>query len=86
MNVISNLSKIDRILPGDKFTWNFDISCRSGRTIPKGSVAEVIEKSGMTPHNEIMECGYNLLIKTAGAVSIWATFEQCYSRGLLTKI
>ena len=83
---IPNLSNIDPILPGDKFIWKFDISCRSGKVIPKGSIAEVIEQSGMTPHNEIMERGYNLLVKTANGVGIWATFEQCFSRGLLDKI
>lgn len=77
---------IQPVLPGDRFIWKYDIICRSGKTIPKGSEALVIEQSGMTPYDEIMERGYNLLVKTANGVSIWATFEQCVSRGLLDKI
>ena len=86
MDIIENQNPISPILPGDKFIWKFDVHCRSGNIQPKGSEALVIEQSGMTPHNEIMARGYNLLVKTVHGVSVWSTFEQCVSRGLLIKV
>ena len=86
METICNHKNIAAILPGDKFIWKYDVQCRNDLVIPKGSIAEVIEQSGMTPYNEIMERGYNLLVKTIFGVSIWSTFEQCFSRGMLDKI
>lgn len=81
-----HLTNIEPILPGDKFIWKFDVHCRNGKVIPSGSEALVIEQTGMTPFNEIMKRGYNLLVKTVNGVSVWSTFEQCFSRGLLDKV
>ena len=86
MRVITNVRPVPPVEEGTVWEWNFDISCRNGKTIVKGSRAEVIERTGMTPHGEIMEGGYNLLVHTANNTSVWATFEQCVSRGLLTRI
>jgi hypothetical protein len=82
---ISNHKPIDKVNVGDEFIFLYDISCRNGKIVPKGSKCKVIEYTGMTPHNEIMDRGYNLLIETVHGVSVWSTFEQCVSRKLLDK-
>jgi hypothetical protein len=86
MKTISTINSISPVEEGSVWEWNYDVYCRDLNVIPKGSRAEVIERTGMTPHDEIMERGYNLLIHTANGTTVWATFEQCVSRGLLKRI
>ncbi len=86
VKVLANLKPIPPVEEGSVWTWNFEISCRDGSVIPKGSRAEVIERTGLTPHGEVMERGYNLLVHAANGTSVWASFEQCVSRDLLTRV
>ena len=71
---------------GSVWEWTSDVRCRSGYIMKKGSTARVIERTGMTPHGEVMDRGYNLLVETNWDVTVWATFEQCISRGLLRRV
>ena len=77
---------IPEVLEGEVYEWTQDLPCRSGQTMVKGSLARVIERTGMTPYGEIMARGHNLLIDTNGKTTVWATFEQCVSIGLLKKV
>lgn len=86
IRTISPLITIDPVEEGSEWEWTSDVSCRSGVICQKGSRAKIIEKTGMYPHGEMMERGYNLLVNTNGSTTVWATFEQCISRGLLRRI
>lgn len=87
MNVISPVRPVDPVPARSKWEWLLDVSCRSGRIQAKGSVVEVLEFTFDAPHGEIMDRGYNLLVREPGGeVTVWATFEQCLSRGLLRRV
>lgn len=83
--VISPIKPIEAVKAGEKYTWKYGMQCRNGKILPAGSFAKVIEETGMIPFDEVMDRGYNLLIETVHGTSVWATFEQCLSRGLLVK-
>jgi hypothetical protein len=86
LTIISPVSEIPAVEEGSVWEWLVDVDCRSGHTIPKGSKAKVVKRTGLAPYGEIMDRGYNLLIEAANGITIWATFEQCVSRGLLRKV
>lgn len=85
MTRIGLYSNISPVQEGSEWVWLINVGTRAGVIMKQFSIAKVIEKSGMTPHGEIMDRGYNLLIHTNGYTSVWATFEQCISRGLLVE-
>jgi len=82
---ISPITTTEPVEEGSEWEWTCDVACRSGVICQKGSRAKVVEKTGMYPHGEMMEQGYNLLVNTNGSTTVWATFEQCISRGLLRR-
>ena len=84
--VITNETKIDPVSEGSVWEWQTFVLARTGHVFKKGERAEIIEKTGMTPFGEIMERGYNLLVHTSNGTTVWSSFEQCVSRGLLKRI
>lgn len=86
MNVISPVEPVEPVEEGDVFEWLLNIKCRSEKVLREGTRAKVVGKTDLTPHDEIMDRGYNLLIEIEGETTVWATFEQCLSRGLLKKV
>ncbi len=86
MNVVANVKPIDAVEPGTTWEWLRCMKTRSGLRINAGLIAAVVAKTDNAPHGEVMERGYNLLISTDGVLSVWASFEQCVSRGLLRRV
>jgi len=86
MNVVSNVKAIDPVEPGSVWEWLRHMKTRGAPRINCGMAAVVLARTDSAPHGEVMERGYNLLIATDGVVSVWATFEQCVSRGLLRRV
>lgn len=83
---IYNWGIVPEVKEGDVYEWTQDVPSRLGSMIPKGTIARVIERSDEVPYGEIMERGHNLLVDTNGKTTVWSTFEQCLSIGLLKKV
>jgi len=80
-----------RVLPskvhsGDEYEFLYDMTTRAGHIHSKGSRIRVLDATTQAPYNEIGESGHNWICRTKYSVSVWATLEQCISRGLLRKI
>jgi len=74
------------VRPGERFVWLYDVGCRDGKTLSKGSIIEVLEKTNYSPHNEMGPRGHNWICKAENGVTVWATLEHCLDRELLRRV
>lgn len=98
--VIPNLNGIKPLVQaGDCYQLVYDMSTRAGHFLLKGSCLYVIESTREVPFGEISESGLNWRCMTQNSapcsngsyftsigISVWATLEQCLSRGLLVRV
>ena len=84
--IIAPVKPVDEVLPGSMWIWQADMRTRSGLVIRAGMMATVTARTPETPHGEVMERGYNLIVTTGGGTTVWSTFEQCISRGMLKPV
>lgn len=84
--VVVNVKEIPPVEVGSAWEWQRDMKTRGELRIGRGSIAIVLARTDDAPHGEVMERGYNLLVSTDGVMSVWASFEQCVSRGLLVRV
>jgi hypothetical protein len=71
---------------GQVYRWLFDVWTRAGHVMQKDSLIEVLDSTQKTPHGEIGESGTNWICRDMYQTSVWATLEQCLSRGLLELV
>lgn len=83
--VILNLKPVRPIENGDVFEFLYDMETRSNLVHWRGSTIEVVGLTSETPFGEISARGFNWICKTEHDVSVWATLEQCLSRGVLLR-
>lgn len=70
---------------GDVYICLTNLKTRAGHTHPEGALVRVIDQTGMTPHREITDRGYNWVCKTDFGISVWATLEACIGRGYMER-
>jgi len=86
INTIHNLGPIDPVEPGHTYEFLFGMSTRAGHVHERGSLLHVEDRTTRTPHGEISESGSNWVCRTQHGTSVWATLEQCLSRGMLKRL
>jgi hypothetical protein len=74
------------VQPNYVYEFACDMSSRSGVMYKAGDEIRVVEATQSTPHNEIGVSGCNWICETKHGRSVWATLEQCVSRGMLRQI
>ena len=84
--VINNLQDIAPVAPGHTYEFKFDMSTRAGHTHKRGSLLHVEDRTTQTPHGEISESGSNWVCRTVYGTSVWASLEQCLSRGAFNRV
>lgn len=80
------LEPISPVVAGDVYEFTHNILTRGGDILPKGSKLTVVEPTGQTPYGEIGPAGVNWKCDAANGFTVWATLEQCISRGVLVKV
>lgn len=87
ITIIDNCNGINpQVNAGDCYKFLYDISTRSGDIHRAGSTLKVIDFTTKTPYLEISASGRNWVCETIYGTSIWATLEQCISRGIIVKV
>jgi hypothetical protein len=85
--VIPNLNGIKPFIQaGDCYQFVYDMSTRAGHNHLRGSYLYVIESTTEAPFGEISESGLNWRCKTKHSISVWASLEQCLSRGCFVRV
>lgn len=85
MVVIKCEVPIEPVEVGSVWTWACSAQSRVGHVFVEGETIKVLSQTKETPHGEVMERGYNLVIEASNGITVWATFEQCVSRGMLFR-
>lgn len=80
------LGPYEKVKAGDVYEFTRDVYARSGHIFEEGDTLHVIEATGQTPYGEIGPDGVNWKVDAGNGYTVWATLEQCISRGLLVKI
>lgn len=78
---VPNMGEVAPVQAGQSYEFLFDMSTRAGHVHPKGSILHVEDSTTSTPHHELSASGKNWICRTDFGTSVWATLEQCISRG-----
>ena len=83
VEMIPVVADIESVRPLDMYVFQCDVYCRDGSILSKGSRLTVILPTHEVPYGEIGPRGVNWICDAENGRTIWATLEQCISRGLL---
>ena len=83
---IQPLGPYEKVQAGDVYEFTNDVWLRSGHIAEEGDRLHVIEPTGQVPFGEIGPDGVNWKVDAGNGFTVWATLEQCISRGLLRKV
>jgi hypothetical protein len=86
LRIIQPLAAYEKVKAGDVYEFTRDVWARSGHIFEEGDQLKVIESTGQTPWGEIGPDGCNWKVDAGNGYTVWATLEQCISRGLLVKV
>lgn len=86
LTVHSPLGEVPPVAPGQTYVFTVPVSTRAGHVHWAGTQLLVIAQTPACPYDEISATGYNWICSTQHGASVWATLEQCISRGLLRLV
>lgn len=87
VHIIPNIGPLPwEVQPGDIYEFRSNMYCRDGNVYHIGDRLFVRYRTLETPHGEIGEANRNWVCDTQYGSSVWATLEQCVSRGLFKKV
>lgn len=82
--VIENVGSVPvDVQEGDTYQFACDVDTRSGKRHLRGSTLRVLSRTTNSSFGEISASGYNWECVTCHGTSMWATLEQCISRGIV---
>lgn len=86
LSVRDTLGAIAPVRAGQTYIFTVPVSTRAGHTYWPGAELFVVEETQECPYDEIGASGHNWICRTQNGDSVWATLEQCISRGVLRLV
>lgn len=74
-----------KVVARELYRFTIEIYCRDGTVFDVGEPLRVISATDAIPYGEVGPNGHNWLCDAKNGLTVWATLEQCISRGVLQK-